>query len=273
VARHATVPLGGINIKKSMDATMRELAPTMTRFSPAEAAKVEQLANQFLPGQVFALNVGDAEEALEHMNAELSKTGYWSKLPSERAALLKTDGTILGYKAAADAIRDELYGKLGELEPQSDMAALKKQYGALRNVGNEIRGQVNVAGRQSPVSLKETIGLITGLAHGGATGGVVAALPFVDRAVNSPEKLIGRAVQKAARPEASTVGKAVAAGGRKIADLTAPAGAAIGQSVAEGQPANDRVTFTASDGSVHSVPANQIQEALKVDPKLVITNQ
>ena len=40
-----------------------------------------------------------------------------------------------------------------------------------------------------------------------------------------------------------------------------------------GKPKEDRIYFKSSDGSTHSVPADQIHEAMKIDPKLTIINQ
>jgi len=224
VDKHATVPLGGLNIAESI---RKEIPETMKTFKPEAAKKMEELANQFMPGQKFHLQIQDAEAALQHFNAELRATGFWSKMPSERAALLKTDGTIAGLKAAGDAIRDELYGKLANLEPNVDLASLKKDYGALRNVEDEIRGRINVNNRQVPISLKETIGLITGLGHGGPVGAAMAALPILDRFGNSPENLISRGVQKAVRPAESTLENAARATGRATPRAAGATGAAI----------------------------------------------
>lgn len=270
VQKHATQPLGGLNIAEGIRA---QIPNAMKVHDPEQAAKMEELANKFMPGQVFQLSIGDSEDTLQHYNAKLAATGFWSKMPSERAAMLKTDGNIAGLKAAGDSIRDEFYTKLGQLEPGSDIASLKKQYGSLRNVEDEIRGRVNVNNRQSPISLKETIGLITGLGHGGPVGAAMAAIPVLDRMGNSPENLISRAVQKAVRPGETSAASKIAKGAGTVAKELTPAGASgIGQTLAEGQP-EQRVTFTASDGSVHSVPASQIQAAMQIDPKLIITNQ
>jgi hypothetical protein len=261
VRRHATVPLGGLNIA---DSIRSEIPSAMKIHAPEQAAKMEELANKFMPGQTFQLSVGDAEDALQHYNAQLAATGFWSKMPSERAALLKTNGEIAGLKATGDAIRDELYGKLGQLEPGSDIAKLKKDYGALRNIGDEVRGRVNVNNRQSPISLKETIGMITGLAHGGPGGLLMAGLPMADRFGNAPEKLISRAVQKAARPgEESIVSKAVQAGSRAVQSAAPKVGAQAGAGVG-------RLFFTASDGSMHSVPntPDSINQVHAIDPNV-----
>jgi hypothetical protein len=235
VDKHATEPLGGLNIATGI---RNQIPESMKLYDPDQAKKMEELANQFLPGQKFQLQVQDAEDALQHFNAKLSATGYWSKMPSERAALLKTDGTIAGLKAAGDSIRDELYGKLDTLEPGSNVAELKKDYGALRNVEDEIRGRVNVNNRQAPISLKETVGLITGLGHGGPVGAAMAALPILDRFGNSPENLISRGVQKAARPgEEGIIRKAAqktaSAVNKAIPPLAAVTGAQAGQAISE----------------------------------------
>lgn len=271
IDRHAHVPLSGIAIRDSIS---DQIPRTWFKYHPERAAQVTQLANKFMPGQVFALTVGDAEDELEQINADLAATGYWSKLPNERAALLKSDPTILGYKASADAIREELYNRLGILEPADapKIQDLKKDYGALRNVGNEIRGQVNVAGRQAPISLKQTIGIATGLGQGTPLGAVVAAIPFADKVANSPEQLISRGVQKAARPgEEGIVSKGVQAAGRGAKAAAPAVGAAAGEARAEEQ--GHRITFQASDGTMHSVPADQIHQALQIDPHLTIVNQ
>jgi hypothetical protein len=271
VARHETVPLGGINIRNAMET---QIPAAMKRFSPEEAAKVTRLANEFMPGQVFALQVGDAEEALEHFNAKLSETGYWSKMPSERAALLRTNGDVLGYKTAADAIRDELYGKLQTLEPESNMRDLKAQYGALRNVGSEIRGQVNVVGRQVPISLKQTIGLAAGLAHGGPAGAAIAGLPVVDKIANSPERLIARGVQKAARPgEEGTITKVAKKIGSVAVDATPAVAAVTGEKVGESMPSGQHALFRASDNSFHTVPLEQLDVARQRDPGLTVLSE
>lgn len=234
VDKHATVPLGGLNIAESI---RNEIPETMKTFKPEAAKQMEELANQFMPGQKFQLQIGDSEAALQHFNAELRATGFWSKMPSERAALLKTDGTIAGLKAAGDAIRDELYGKLADLEPKVDIASLKKDYGALRNVEDEIRGRINVNNRQAPISLKETIGLITGLGHGGPVGAAMAAIPILDRFGNSPENLIARGVKKAVRPAESTLENVARATGQATPKYAGATG--VGVADLHTQPSED----------------------------------
>lgn len=257
VQANATQPLGGLNIANGI---RNQIPAAMKQFSPEEAAKMEELANKFMPQSQFHLQMQDAEQALQHYNAELAATGFWSKMPSERAALLKTNGEIAGLKAAGDAIRDEFYGRLNQLAPNSDIASLKRDYGALRNVEDEVRGRVNVSNRQSPLSMKETIGLITGHPVG-------VAIPMVDRIVNSPENLIGRAVNKATGKEGAISKGAQAAGtavkehgGETAANLTSQAG---------------RLVFQSSDGAVHSIPnnPNALAHAKHIDPSLKVLSE
>lgn len=263
VAQHATEPLGGINIANGI---RKEIPDAMKEFDPQQAAIMENLANQFLPGQTFKLQMQNAEQSLQHFNAKLASTGYWSKLPAEREALLKTNGEIAGYKAAADSIRDEFYGRLNQLEPNSNVAKLKQDYGALRNVENEIRGRVNVNDRQSPINLKETLGAIMGIGTGGIGGAAIAALPFADRVINSPENMISRGVQKAARPgEEGIIAKGVQKAGKAAkgaaTTLAGPTASGLG-----------RIVFTDSQGGTHSIPddAQALAHARTIDPGLKV---
>jgi hypothetical protein len=260
VDKHAAVPLSGIDIRNNIEAKIPE---SMKKFNPDQAADIQRFANDFMPGQVFALNIGDAERDLEYFNAKLAATGYWNKMTAERAAMLKTNPEAIKASAAADAIRDELYNRLSMVEPGVDMAKLKQTYGALRNVGDELQGRVNVEGRQAPTSLKELVGLIAGVATGGLKGAAAAAIPAIDREANTATRLVGRATRKAATgqegPIVNTIKKTVGAAGE-----VAPAAAAVtGEN--EG-----RVYFKDSNGGLHSVPAEHLHLAQQVDPNIKI---
>ena len=308
VDQHKNVPLDGDAIANSIRAAIPD---TMKQYSPAEAKKIEDLANQWTSGggmghQAMAVPahntfVGNAEAALEHYNALVGKTGYWEKSPSVRADLMKTDGELAGNMATANAIRDELYGKLDAFEkarvqglptypaqgtpaatvPARNIQQLKKEYGALRNVEDEMRGRINVAGGQSNMSFTEGIGLILGIGTGDMRKLVgTFGIPMLARQASLPEKAIARAVQKAARPgEEGIISKAVG-GARKVAESAfPPAVGAVGAEKADeslsprGPEPEVRITFQASDGSYHSVPASQIKAAFAVDPHLKVVNQ
>jgi len=267
LATYGDRPLSGIDIANRIRADIPE---TMKKFSPEKAAAVEEFANQFLPGQKFNLTAGEAENDIQHLNAELTATGYWKLDPSARAALLKTNPDIVKFQAAGDAIRDELYGKLGDWQAADhvanpvDMASAKKDYGAARSVENNLRGQINVQNRQSKISLKEAIGLAAGVATGGLHGAAVAALPVLDKTFNSGPASFGRAVKAVARPTEGIAPKVVAG---------ATAAKNAGEAVAANAGAQlGRIFFTASDGSTHSIPDNEnaLAHAKSIDPNLQV---
>jgi hypothetical protein len=198
---------------------------------------------------------------LEFFNAQLEKEGYWQKTPAQRAALEKVDGKIASRAAAVSALRSSLYDHLSN-QGEPGMQELKKTYGAMRNVENEIRGQSLVAGRQAPMSLKQIIGLTAGVAHGGPLGwAAAAAIPFVDKVYNSPESLLNRAVEKSTPP--STTKKVVQAAA-EVVGKTAKAGAAV---AGEGLAQNDWALFRSSDGNTYRVHPEDLDEVKKRDPK------
>ena len=260
-------PLSGIDVRNRISADIPE---ALKKFSPEKAAQVEQFANEFMPGQRFEMQAKDAERYIQHLNAELASTGYWKLDPSSRAALEKTNPDIIKWKAAGDAIRDELYSKLGDWQAADhvpnpvDMAAAKKDYGAARNVENELRGQINVQNRQSKISLKEAMALAAGVATGGVHGAAVAALPVLDKTFNSGPASFGRAVKAVARP-----GEGVAANVVKGATAAKNAGEAV---AANAGAQAGRLFFTASDGSTHSIPDNEnaLAHAKSIDPGLQV---
>jgi hypothetical protein len=207
------------NTNPVVDAIRKKITPQMTQHAPEEAKILEDFANKFLTGRT----VGEAEQELEFLNAQLDSEGYWQKTPSQRAALEKTDGKTASRVAATKALRSSLYDHLTN-QGEPGMQELKKTYGAMRNVENEIRGQAQVAGRQAPMSLKKIIGLTAGVAHGGPLGWAAAAVPYIDSVYNSPESLLNRAVEKSAPP--STTKKVVQAAAGAVGK-SAKAGAAV----------------------------------------------
>jgi hypothetical protein len=195
------------------------ITPAMQRVSRQSAKAIEKFAQKF----DGPMSIGDAEQTLEHMNAELTDLGYWKKTPSERAAAEKANPAIASRAAAVSSLRDELYNRLDALG-EKGMKDLKKQYGAVANVEKEIRGQINTSGRQRPISLKQIIGITAGIAHGGPLGAAAAAVPVLDKLYNDPVSLLNRAVTKAA-PEGAikaTAKKSVRAAGA-VAEKAAPA--------------------------------------------------
>ncbi len=225
---------------------------------PKSAAE-QRVAGQYAKAvEAFAkkfenpMSVGEAEKLLERFNAELDDLGYWKKTSPERASAIKANAKIANRVAATNALRDALYDHL-ESAGEPEIKNVKREYGALANIEKEVRGQVTVAGRQRPLSLKQVIGLVSGIAHGGIGGAIAASIPLLDKLYNEPAALLTRAVEKSATP-----GSVEAA----LKDIVSGAGATTKQAL----PVAGRILFTASDGSVHQVNEDQWDKVKEIDP-------
>jgi len=95
------------------------------------------------------LSLSDAEDFLQSANNELHSYYAKNKVGQKVAA---GDPELAPTLAEAGALRDALYSKLNGLTGQ-DAALLKKKYGDLTNIQNEVIGRKNVAARQNPDSL------------------------------------------------------------------------------------------------------------------------
>lgn len=242
---------------------VRKLAdsPALKKNFPEDAKYLQEFADKYTSGTpLFSgdKTVAEAEKEIELYNAKLADEGYWKKTPKERAVAEKANPKIAAWRAASDEIRNGLYDHL-ENAGEKGIKALKNEYGAIGNVENEVRGQVNVAGRQRPLSLKQIIGLTAGFAHGGLGGAAIAAIPVLDKLYNAPEELLNRAVAKSAPP--GPIKKAVQAGFR--------AGTPIAEA-ATGVAGENLVRFIASDGSVHEVNSSELDKAKEIDPGLKV---
>lgn len=201
------------------------------------------------------LTVGDAETILERYNAELANAKYWEKTPSQRATMEKADPYIASRVLATDQLRESLYDFL-EKDGVKDIQQKKATYGAISSLENDVRGQVNVAGRQRPVSLKQIIGIGAGLVKGGAKGlAVGVGAPLLDKLYNSPEELLNRAATKAAP-----------AGAVKAAVQDVVSGAGTVAKKAAPVAGENLLRFQGSDGGVYFTPADKKDEILKKDP-------
>jgi hypothetical protein len=230
------------------------VTPAMQKVNKQSATAIEKFAQKF----DGPMNIGDAEQTLEHMNAELTDMGYWKKTPPERAAAEKANPAIASRVAATQALRDSLYDRLDTLG-EKGIQDLKREYGAIANIEKEIRGQVNVQGRQRPISLKQIIGLTAGISHGGALGAAATVAPLLDKLYNDPVELLNRGVSKSAPDSAVTSAvKDVARGTAIVGKKAAPA--LTGQ----------LVRFMASDGSIHDIPSENLDEAKKRDKGLQV---
>jgi hypothetical protein len=255
------------------DAIRAKITPSLTKYSPEAAKGAEELANKFSgPGPKSMMSIKEMEADIEHLNSELAAEGWWKLKASERAAAIKA-GTASGMKSvAADALREQVYNHINSFGG-NNIDELKKTYGALRNVENEFRGQVNVQNRQSAISLKKMIGATAGAAAGGPAGALAAVLPIADARINSPDAMAERAV-KAGRPE-STVTKITKAVAKKT---TQAAGGVAGERAAE-KTANTGedawVHILGSDGNHYEVHPQDLRLALAADKgaKIVVAGK
>ena len=228
------------------DSIRSKITPAMKRLDPKAEKAIETIAKRFDGTRT----VKELEDDIEHLNAKLSlKDGYYSMTASERAAALKADPSIAATVAAVEASRDQLTSYL-EKAGEKDIPELKRMYGAMRNVENEVRGQVNVQGRQNPISLKQIIGIASGHPIG-------IAATLLDKIYNDPASILERAVRKNIPdgPVKSAVKDIVSGAGTVAKEAIPAAGAAVG-----------RITFVGSDGRKYNAPASAWEKVQQADP-------
>jgi hypothetical protein len=262
IDRHATETF---DTTKAADAVRAKITPALQKNFPEDAKVLQQVADRYTSGSPLFTGektVGDVEKEIELYNAKLSDKGYWKKTPKERAMMEKADPQISAWRTLSDELRSSLYEHL-EKNPlpgdPSNIKELKDTYGAIGNVENEIRGQVNVAGRARNLSLKQIIGLTAGFAHGGPGGIAIAALPIIDKLYNEPTAMLNRAVSKAAPagPVKKAAQAVAGAASKALENAPAAAGSAI-------------VRVRTSDGTTREINSDQLPEAQKIDPGLKV---
>jgi hypothetical protein len=214
IAKHATETFDTNSVAQ---AVRDKVTPTLQKNFPEDAKILQQFADKYQSGTpLFGgdKTVDDVEKEIELYNAKLSDKGYWKKTPSERAAMEKANPEIAAWKTGSDAMREGLYTHL-EKAGETGIQDLKKTYGAVAAIENDVRSQANVTGRQRPLSLKQVIGMAGGAIHGGPSGVAVGVgIPLFDKWYNSPESLLNRAVKKSqpagpVKAAAQTVAKKV----------------------------------------------------------------
>jgi hypothetical protein len=247
------------DVQPVADAVRARITPSLTKLNPERAKAMEAFSNLY-SGSKSMMSIGEMENDIEHLNADLASSGWWNKSASEREAAIKS-GQEDGMKStAADELRNQVYDHIesfkGPNGEPSPIRELKKTYGSLRNVEHEFRGQVNVQNRQSTISLKKILGMTAGAAAKGPLGAVAAAAPaFIDSSINSPNAMAERAV-KEGLPK-SAVAEAVKTGAGKVARVAGGVG---------GENAAKWITFRGSDGSTYEGHPEDWAEIQKADP-------
>lgn len=156
--------LDGNSIADAMEATIDRRFRSQ---NPRAVEKIMETANSYRR----KLTVDEAEEFLQSVNNELSSYYAKSKVGQDVARRDPSTGYLV---AEAEALRDVLYKKIGELTGK-DGGQLKRVYGALSNLEKETRGRALVSARQNPNSLQEQLSFAQGI---GKIGKSVANLEF-----------------------------------------------------------------------------------------------
>jgi hypothetical protein len=192
----------------------------MREYAPDEAKELEDFADKFAKD----MPLGKAESDLQYFNAQLKK--FYKANAIDQSAALKTNGTVAKYEAAADGLRDLIYGRLKELGENAP-EDLQRQYGALKTLERTFAKRATVSDRQAPLNLPQVLSLAGGAGEAASAlfaGHPVAALAGVvpiavstaAKMRNAPESLIRQGV-KALGEEAAPKGPSAVGGTVKTA--------------------------------------------------------
>jgi hypothetical protein len=252
------------NIRSAITDQMRE-------YAPEQADELENFASKFVKNMPLA----KAESDLQYFNAELRK--FYKLNSVDQSAALKTSGTVAKYEAAADGLRDLIYGRLrdlGENAPEE----LQRQYGALKNLERVFGKRATVSDRQAPLNLAQILSLAggageaaTALLMGHPLAAVAGAVPLAVATAakmrNAPESLVRQGVKALGReagPRTPSTGKIAK---RATAALGATAGESAGNS--EQEDTSNWIPI-ASQGQRFQIHPEDLDEAKKRDPDLQV---
>jgi hypothetical protein len=248
------------NIRSAITDQMREYAPD-------EAKELEDFAVKFAKD----MPLGKAESDLQYFNAQLKK--FYKANAVDQSAALKTNGTVAKYEAAADGLRDLIYGRLKELGENAP-EDLQRQYGALKTLERTFAKRATVSDRQAPLNLPQVLSLAGGAGEAvsavmaghpvAALAGVVPiAVSTAAKMRNAPESLIRQGV-KALGEEAAPKGPSAVGSAVKTA---VKSGAALGGQTALTEPQKSEwVKVRATDGNTYAIHPSDLAEAQKRDP-------
>jgi hypothetical protein len=238
------------NIRSAITDQMRE-------YAPEEAKELEDFAIKFAKDMPLA----KAESDLQYFNAQLKK--FYRANAVDQNAALKTSGTVAKYEAAADGLRDLIYGRLKELGENAP-EDLQKQYGALKTLERTFAKRATVSDRQAPLNLAQVLSMAGGLTEAGGAilaghpvaalaGAIPIAVSTAAKARNAPESLIRQGVKAMTKEAAPKAPSAVGA--------AAKTGAAAG-----GAQAGQWIRMQLSDGSHIESHPEDVDEVKKREP-------
>jgi hypothetical protein len=211
------------NIRSAITDQMREYAPD-------EAKELDDFAVKFAKD----MPLGKAESDLQYFNAQLKK--FYKANAIDQSAALKTNGTVAKYEAAADGLRDLIYGRLKELGENAP-DDLQRQYGALKTLERTFAKRATVSDRQAPLNLSQVLSLAGGAGEAASAifaghpvaalaGAVPIAVSTAAKMRNAPESLVRQGV-KALGKEISP--SAPSAAGQTLKRAVAPTTSLVGQ--------------------------------------------
>lgn len=251
--------INGDDVAKAINQTVDEHVG-MRDLYPSQVAPIDTMAKHFQDSTKIA--VDKAEGYLKTINAQLK--GFYAMSPVERAAAGVTNGRIVADEAAADAIRDQLYSKIDQLEnlPAGTAQKERQLYGALKDIERVSGKRATVTDRQNPLSLQQIMGMME------AAGAVLSGHPAAAAAGAVPWALRGR------QSAESLTRQGIGAAGRELGQRGAVRAAA--KEVAKGLTpalASGMVRVLDSAGGVHDLPQDSLGMAQQKDPGLEVVDQ
>jgi len=273
ITRNAKEMFTGASVENRVMSVLKQKQGTAWAMAPklfkAQTDAVKEIADQF---HDFQYNLSQADNLREALGDELTDLYRMSASDAHQAKMLS--GRIAGLEAAYDGLRDQIYGRLatkGEATP----AAFRKEYGAIKDIVRSLEKRVPVDARQSPLNVTQTLGLMAGLSEMGtafltghpltaAAGVIPIAVAAASKIRNRPVSLVRQALETA---NPGVIRRTLQGPVKRAAG--AAAGFAGEQAALAALP-TDHVAFRASDGSMHSVPLDSMDEARKIDPGLQV---
>ena len=131
---------------------------TLTQ-NPARADAIRKTADTYRR----PMSLQQAEDYLHHVNAELE--AYFNKYPTAQRKAVAKNPDIAGLVAEGESLRSRIYGALDEESEGKIPAELKRRYGSLLNLEEELYRRKNVADRQQPDSLSQQVGKVRAVGH------------------------------------------------------------------------------------------------------------
>jgi len=175
---NAKVTIDGNEIADAMESAITKRFEVQ---NPAAAEKIREIAKTYRK----PITLDEAEDFLQDANNDL--TTYYKKAKVDQATAARDPEK--GYVVKeAQALRQGLYDKLSELTGK-DAAEIKRTYGSLESMQEEVARRKIVAQRQAPESLSEQVSKWSAagnIARGAMTG-------------NLPKAAVGLAKMSAAR--------------------------------------------------------------------------